>query len=78
MSGWLSEDQSVAINYEIIYYHIMSDMQCGGHLFKHLLRKGKDHQSRSNDMQSCRGLIKKRISIDERPHVVDDKSRVGD
>ena len=56
----------------------MSDMQCGGHLFKHLLRKGKDHQSRSNDMQFCRGLIKKRISIDERQQGVNDKSRVDE
>jgi IS30 family transposase len=53
-------------------------MQCGIHLFKNLLRKGKEHQSRSKDKQSCRGFIKKRISIDERLHVVDDKSRVGD
>jgi hypothetical protein len=40
-------------------------MQFGGHLFKHLLRKGKNHQSRGKDKQSCTGFIKKRISIDE-------------
>jgi IS30 family transposase len=53
-------------------------MQCGSHLFKHLPRNGKAYQSRSKDKQACIGFIKNLISIDECPHVVDDKSRVGD
>jgi IS30 family transposase len=47
-------------------------------LFKSLRRKGKKYQSRSKDKQAGRGFIKNRVSIDERPQVVDDKSRVGD
>jgi IS30 family transposase len=78
VSGWLREDQGIGISYETIYQHIWSDKQRGGHLFKHLRRKGKAYQSRSKDKQAGRGFIKNRISIDERPHVVDDKSRIGD
>ena len=78
MSGWLREDQSIDISYETIYQHIWSDKKSGGHLFQHLRRKGKAYQSRSKDKQAGRGFIKNRISIDERPHVVDDKSRMGD
>jgi IS30 family transposase len=78
VSGWLREDQCIDISYETIYKHIWSDKQNGGHLFQQLRRKGKAYQSRSKDKQAGRGFIKNRISIDERPHVVDDKSRVGD
>jgi len=78
VSGWLMEDQSIDISYETIYQHIWSDKKSGGHLFQHLRRKGIAYQSRSKDKQAGRGFIKNRISIDERPHVVDDKSRMGD
>ncbi|AGH46948.1 integrase catalytic subunit [Paraglaciecola psychrophila 170] len=78
VSGWLREDQSIDISYETIYQHIWSDKKNGGYLFQHLRRKGKAYQSRSKDKQAGRGFIKNRISIDERPHVVDDKSRMGD
>ena len=58
--------------------HIWSDKQRGGQLFQHLLRKGKAYQSRSKNKLAGRGFIKNRISIDERPPIVEEKSRVGD
>ncbi|WP_166426226.1 IS30 family transposase [Paraglaciecola sp. 20A4] len=78
VSGWLREDQNINVSHETIYQHIWSDKLCGGDLFQHLRRKGKAYQSRSKDKQAGRGFIKNRVSIDERPHIVDDKSRVGD
>mgnify|MGYP001125478793 CR=1 FL=1 len=78
ISGWLNEDHCISISYETIYQHIWSDKRSGGHLFKSLRRKGKAYQSRSKDKQAGRGFIKNRISIDERPQVVEDKSRIGD
>jgi IS30 family transposase len=74
----LREDQGTDISYETIYPHICSDKLCGGHLLQHLPSFDKAYQSRSKDKQAGRGFIKNRISIDERPHIVDDKSRVGD
>ena len=41
-------------------------------------RKGKPYQSRNKDKQAGRGFIKNRVSIDERPSIVDTRSRVGD
>ena len=41
-------------------------------------RKGKAYQVRSKDKQAGRGFIKNRMSIDERPKIVDHKSRIGD
>ncbi|MFT6910526.1 MAG: IS30 family transposase [Oleiphilaceae bacterium] len=78
ISGWLKEEQSIDISHETIYQHIWSDKKCGGYLFSYLRRKGKIYQSRSKDKQAGRGFIKNRISIDERPQIVDDKTRIGD
>ena len=78
ISGWLKDDQNIDISYETIYQHIWADKQCGGQLFRNLRRKGKAYQSRSKDKQAGRGFIKNRISIDERPPIVDEKSRIGD
>lgn len=78
ISGWLELNKAINISYETIYQHIWRDKQRGGMLFKALRRKGKKYQSRSKDKQAGRGFIKNRVSIDERPQVVDDKSRVGD
>jgi IS30 family transposase len=78
VSGWLREEQDTLISHETIYLHIWSDKQRGGQLFQHLRRKGKAYQSRSKNKQAGRGFIKNRISIDERPVIVEEKSRVGD
>lgn len=78
ISGWLREEHNIWISHETIYLHIWSDKKRGGKLFQHLRRKGKAYQSRSKDKQAGRGFIKNRVSIDERPPVVDTKSRIGD
>jgi IS30 family transposase len=78
ISGWLKEACNILISYETIYLHIWSDKRCGGQLFQHLRRKGKAYQSRSKDKQAGRGYIKNRVSIDERPSIVEEKSRIGD
>jgi len=78
ISGWLHENDSRHISHETIYQHVWSDKKSGGNLFKNLRRKGKIYQSRSKDKQAGRGFIKNRISIDERPQVVENKSRLGD
>jgi len=78
ISGWLKEEKNIHISHETIYQHIWSDKQSGGELFRHLRRKGKTYQVRNKNKQAGRGFIKNRVSIDERPRVVDDKSRIGD
>ena len=78
ISGWLKEVHRILISHETIYLHVWADKKRGGQLFQHLRRKGKAYQSRSKDKQAGRGFIKNRVSIDERPTVIDNKSRIGD
>lgn len=77
ISGWLLEEQERLISHESIYLHIWADKQAGGDLYTHLRRKGKKYDKRRNG-KSTRGHIKNRVSIDDRPQAVDDKSRIGD
>jgi IS30 family transposase len=78
ISGWLHVNDPRHISHETIYQHVWSDKKNGGNLLKNLRRKGKIYQSRSKDKQAGRGFIKNRISIDERPQIVEDRSRMGD
>ena len=78
ISGWLELNNVTKVSHETIYQYIWRDKQRGGALFKALRRKGKKYHHRRNDKQAGRGFIKNRVSIDERPQVVDDKSRIGD
>ena len=77
ISGWLLEERGQRISYERIYLHIWADKNTGGFLFKHLRRQGKAYHPRGKKYAG-RGHIKNRVSIDERPAIVDEKSRVGD
>ena len=77
VSGWLLETQKTLISHETIYRHIWDDKQAGGDLHTHLRRQGKRYEKRRNG-KSTRGQIKGRISIDDRPNIVDEKARVGD
>jgi IS30 family transposase len=77
VSGWLLDEQEELISHESIYLHVWADKQSGGDLYTHLRRQGKKYDKRRNG-KSTRGQIKNRVSIDDRPQVVDDKSRIGD
>jgi IS30 family transposase len=77
ISGWLLEEHSRLISHESIYRHVWNDKRSGGVLYTHLCRRGKKYQARGKK-QAGRGCIKNRVSIDERPVIVDDKSRIGD
>ena len=65
------------VSVETIYQHVWGDKRRGGDLHTHLRRKGRKYRKRDAKKDS-RGVIRDRVSIDERPKVVDDKSRFGD
>ncbi|NMM39017.1 MAG: IS30 family transposase [Glaciimonas sp.] len=71
------EETPVAINHESVYQHIYRDKQRGGDLIKHL-RCQKVYRKRYGSGQQRRGMIKNRLSIDLRPDIVDQKTRIGD
>ena len=77
ISGYLFNTQGISISHESIYLHVWSDKHSGGILYQYLRRKGKAYQARSKT-QAGRGHIKNRVSISERPKIVDDKNRIGD
>jgi len=74
--GWMKVNMEITVSHEWIYQYIYKDKQAGGSLHLHLrCRKKRKKRYGSNDR---RGIIKNRVSIDERPAVVDTRSRLGD
>ncbi|MFT5653847.1 MAG: IS30 family transposase [Psychromonas sp.] len=57
----------------IIYYYIQQGKAAGGELYKRLRHK-KSYKKRTGS-KNKRGQITGRISIDERPAIVDSKER---
>jgi IS30 family transposase len=76
VSGWLKENYSLQISHEWIYQHILMDKQAGGDLHRHL-RCQKKRRKRYGSYDR-RGRLKNRVSIDERPVIVDTRQRLGD
>lgn len=76
ISLWLKAFCGIAISHEWIYQFVLQNKANGGDLFKHL-RCQKQRRKRYGSY-SRRGQLIDRISIDERPAVVDLCSRIGD
>lgn len=62
---------------ESIYQHIYRDKAAGGDLHKHL-RCRKKRRKRYASGRDCRGQIRDRVPISERPKAVEKKKRIGD
>lgn len=77
ISGWLRDEGSQCVSHESIYRHVWADKQAGGDLHSHLRRRGKRYQWRGSNGKTSRGQIKNRVSIDDRPAIVDEKVQVG-
>lgn len=76
ISAWLVREEGISVSHEWLYQHIYADKRQGGDLYKHLrCQKQRRKRYGSNDR---RGKIKNRVSIEERPRVVDERSRIGD
>jgi transposase, IS30 family len=76
ISGWLEEGKGLFISHERIYQHIWADKLAGGALYKHLRHSGKKRKQYGS--KDKRGQIRNRISIDDRPMIVSEKTRLGD
>lgn len=77
ISGSLRLKEGIGISHERIYQHVIFDRKQGGSLYRHLRCCGKKRKKRCGQSEK-QGQIKNRISIDERPGIVDEKSRLGD
>jgi IS30 family transposase len=76
VSDWLKENYDLQISHEWIYQYILMDKHAGGDLHRHL-RCQKKRRKRYGSYDR-RGKIKNRVSIDERPAIVDTRQRLGD
>ena len=76
ISGWLTREEGVSVSHERIYQHVYEDKRRGGDLHRHL-RCQKPRRKRYG-YYDRRGQIRERVSIDERPEVVEARSRIGD
>ena len=78
LEQWSPEQISshVAISPETVYQRIYADKASGGMLWKHL-RCQKKHKKRYGKMER-RGSIPNRLFIEDRPAIVETRSRIGD
>jgi IS30 family transposase len=64
------------VSSERIYQYVRGDKVAGGTLWKHLRHKGKHRKRPVGGGKKV--VIKNKISIDERPDIINDKGRFGD
>lgn len=76
ITGFCKKHKINMISHERIYQYIALDKEKNGELYKHLRRATK--RKKKYGTEEFRGQIKDRISIDERPSIVNQKIRFGD
>lgn len=75
--GRLEAEGVKAPSVETIYQHILKDQRMAGDLHRHL-RCQKKRRKRYASGRERRGRIANRVCIEQRPSIVDKKSRIGD
>jgi IS30 family transposase len=77
ISGFLTRTHHLRVSHEAIYQHILKNKATEGTLYRHLRCSHKKHKKRYGS-HDRRGRIPARISIDERPAIVETRERIGD
>ena len=75
-SAWFKTEQGIYVSHERIYKYILANERTGGDLHHHL-RYQKKREKRYGSY-ARRGQLSNRVSIDERPAIVDTPKRLGD
>jgi IS30 family transposase len=76
ISLWLADQQAITISHEWIYQHVLQDKAQDGTLHRHLrCQKARKKRYGAYDR---RGHLRNRVSIEERPGIVEDRTRLGD
>ncbi|QIL89597.1 IS30 family transposase [Microbulbifer sp. SH-1] len=76
-ASYLKRHTGVSLHHETIYQLIYADKANNGSLYTHLRIASKPYRKRYGSYDR-RGKIRNRVSIDERPAVVEQMSRIGD
>jgi transposase, IS30 family len=77
ISGWLLKQHGISLSHAWIYQHIWADKRNGGDLYTHL-RQAHKKRRKKYASKDKRGQIRNRVSIEQRPVIVEEKSRIGD
>lgn len=75
--SYLARHKGISLHHETVYQLIYADKESGGNLYAHLRVASKPYRKRYGSYDR-RGKIKGRVSIDDRPMVVDRGIRIGD
>jgi IS30 family transposase len=65
------------VSIERIYQHIWEHKARGGELYKHLRNRGRKYRKRGSEKDK-RGVLVGRVDIEQRPKIVEERSRFGD
>jgi len=76
ISGWLAKEYRMRVSHESIYQFILKNKRHGGNLYLHL--RCKRQRRKRYGTTNTRGQLVNRVSIDERPAIVETRSRIGD
>jgi IS30 family transposase len=76
ISDWLRRREGIRLSHEWIYQYVLRDRADGGELYRHL-RCQKQRKKRYGQYQR-RGHLVNQVSIEQRPAIVERKSRIGD
>jgi transposase, IS30 family len=76
VSGDLKVTHGISVSHEWIYQYVKKDKLNGGDLYTHLRQAGKRRKKYGS--KDTRGQLCNRVSIEQRPDIVDKKSRIGD
>ena len=76
ISGWLLRHYGFSLSHERMYQHLRADRAGGGSLYTHLRHRSGSRRSPSST--TCKGDLPNRVSIDDRPPIVEGKTRIGD
>lgn len=75
--GYLKRERKLSLHHETVYRLIYADKAAGGDLYTHLRVASKPYRKRYGSYDR-RGKIPNRRGIEERPAVVERRSRIGD
>ncbi len=77
ITGRCREEQTQMVSHECIYQWIWKNKSLGGTWFKHLRHGHKKYRKRYGSKEH-RGQIPNKTSIEQRPSIINQKTRIGD
>ncbi len=78
INGYCNKNNIPMVSHERIYQYIHEDKENGGKLFEHLRTGKKKYKKRYGKHKNRKIIIKNKVSIDERPEIINNKERYGD